>query len=258
VPEITPALPLFAQRRRYTLATLEAAEQIANVAGVLQTDAPADGEADEVTAGETIDIERGTLLSLPYGWKMGQADAKQPTASYVQFQNAIIAEMARCFNMPFNIAAGNSSGYNYSSGRLDHQAYHKSLQVERFEIIEVLADPIFFAWFEEARLVPGLLPQAARSDAYRAQLSTKWFFDGQGHVDPVKEAQGQTIRLQNGTTTLAIEAAREGHDWHDLVDQRAAEQEYIASKGLAPAAPAPSEPDPGDEPEETETEEAER
>ncbi len=46
IPEITPALPLFAQLRRYTLAVLAAAETAADFAAVLYTDAPANGEAD--------------------------------------------------------------------------------------------------------------------------------------------------------------------------------------------------------------------
>jgi capsid protein len=40
IPEITPALPLFAQLRRYTLATLTAAEIAAMLAGVMQTNLP--------------------------------------------------------------------------------------------------------------------------------------------------------------------------------------------------------------------------
>lgn len=239
IPEITSALDLFAQRRRWRGATLEAAEQIANIAGVLQTDAPADGDADEVPAGETIDMERGTLLSLPYGWKMGQAKAEQPTATFVQFQNALIAELARCLKMPFNMAAGDSSSSNYASGRLDHQAYFKAITVERAEMIDVMLDPIFWAWFEEARLVRGLLPAAARTEKYARSLATSWFFDGSGHVDPSKEAQGQKTRLETGTTTLAIECAREGNDWREIVAQRSTEKQYLEEMGLTSAATAP-------------------
>ena len=43
-----PALPLFAQLRRFTLAVLSAAETAADFAGILYTDAPANGEADAV------------------------------------------------------------------------------------------------------------------------------------------------------------------------------------------------------------------
>jgi hypothetical protein len=41
IPDITPALPLFAQLRRFTLAVLAAAETAADFAGILYSDAPA-------------------------------------------------------------------------------------------------------------------------------------------------------------------------------------------------------------------------
>jgi capsid protein len=43
IPDIMPALPLFAQLRRFTLAVLGAAETAADFAGILYTDAPAGG-----------------------------------------------------------------------------------------------------------------------------------------------------------------------------------------------------------------------
>jgi capsid protein len=46
IPEITPALPLFAMLRDYSLATLDAAKAAAYFAGILYTDAPANGEAN--------------------------------------------------------------------------------------------------------------------------------------------------------------------------------------------------------------------
>lgn len=48
IPEITPAQPLFAQLRRFTLAVLGAAEAAADFAGILYTDAPANGQAGDV------------------------------------------------------------------------------------------------------------------------------------------------------------------------------------------------------------------
>ena len=51
LPDILPALPLFAQLRRYTLAVIAAAESAANIAVLMKTNAPAGGEAAEVTQG---------------------------------------------------------------------------------------------------------------------------------------------------------------------------------------------------------------
>ena len=79
VPEITPALPLFAMLRRYTLAVLGAAEQAALPSGVIYTDAPADAEAAGVEPMDEVEMERGTWLTMPYGWKVNQVRAEQPT-----------------------------------------------------------------------------------------------------------------------------------------------------------------------------------
>jgi len=78
VPEITPALPLFAQLRRYTLAVLGAAETAADFAAVLYTDAPAGGEATPVEPLDVIELEKRMATTLPDGWKLGQIRAEQP------------------------------------------------------------------------------------------------------------------------------------------------------------------------------------
>lgn len=252
VPELTPALELFAYDRRYMSSTVEAAEHLANIALLLRTIGPADGDitdeerSDDDYAPEPLDsfdIERGQMLTLPDGYDISQPKAEQPTATFVEFHNAIIGAIARALNIPFNVAAGNSSGYNYASGRLDHQGYHKSIRIEREKIVETLLDPIFEAWFSEAVLIEGLLPEEARSEDYRRSLRTTWFWDGFGHVDPTKEAQGQKLRLESGTTTLAIEAAREGFDWKDILTQQSEELKLRKKLGLpTPTSSKPSAP----------------
>ncbi|MCE5340901.1 MAG: phage portal protein [Planctomycetaceae bacterium] len=134
IPEITPALPLFAQLRRYTLAVIAAAETAADFAAVLYTDSPANGEAANLEPMDVVQLEKRMATTLPDGWKLGQIEAHQPTTTYGEFKNQILNEIARCLNMPFNIAACNSSGYNYASGRLDHQTYYKSIRVDQADI----------------------------------------------------------------------------------------------------------------------------
>ena len=69
--------------------------------------------------------------TLPDGWKLGQIKAEQPGTSYAEFKREILNEIARCLNMPYNIAAGDSSDYNYASGRLDHQTYYRAIRIEQ-------------------------------------------------------------------------------------------------------------------------------
>jgi len=243
IPDITPALPLFAQLRRFTLGVISAAETAADFAGVLYTDAPANGEAEDVEPMDAIELEQRMLLTMPGGWKMAQMKAEQPSTTYGEFKREILNEIARCLNMPFNVAAGNSSGYNYASGRLDHQTYFKSIRIEQAHIERCVLDHIFNMWFDEAVLVEGLLPQSMRlRDAVRTH---QWFWDGTEHVDPAKEANAQSTRLDSRTTSLAREYAKQGLDWEAELRQIAKERELMHSLGIAPvdAADAPDRPD---------------
>jgi len=237
IPDIMPALPLFAQLRRFTLAVLGAAETAADFAGILYTDAPANGEADKVEPMDIIELEKRMLLTMPGGWKMGQVEAQQPSTTYGEFKKEILNEIARCLNMPFNIAACNSSGYNYASGRLDHQTYYKSLRVEQSHLESVVLDRILAAWLYEAVLVSGLLPLGMRTAGIPEH---QWFWDGHEHVDPQKEASAQETRLRNHTTTLADEYAKRGQDWETQVRQRAKEVALIRELGLPEAQAAPA------------------
>ncbi|MBA3707369.1 MAG: phage portal protein [Planctomycetes bacterium] len=230
IPEITPAIPLFAQLRRYTLAVIAAAETAADYAGIVYTDAPAGGEADQVEPMDTIELEKRALLTMPGGWKMEQMRAEQPTTTYAEFKHEILNEIARCLNMPFNIAAGNSSSYNYASGRLDHQTYYKSIRVDQARLVSQIIDRVFAAWVREAILIEGFLPQRLRS--VDTDWSHQWFWDGHEHVDPAKEANAQATRLASHTTTLADEYARKGQDWEIQLNQRARELTLMRQLGL--------------------------
>ena len=171
------------------------------------------------------------------------------SSGYVQHE--ILNEIARCLNMPFNIAAGNSSGYNYASGRLDHQTYYKAIRVDQARMAIQALDRIFAAWIREAILIEGFLPQRLRLIA--TDWSHQWFWDGHEHVDPAKEANAQATRLENLTTTLADEYARKGQDWEVQLRQRSRELALMRELGIElkpaaggpaqkPAAPPPADP----------------
>lgn len=235
IPDIMPALPLFAQLRRFTLAVLAAAETAADFAGILYTDAPANGEADAAEPFEPIELEKRALLTMPGGWKMSQMEAEQPATTYGEFKREILNEIARCLNMPANVARADSSGYNYASGRLDHQTYFKAIRVEQSHLECVVLDRILAAWLDEAAFIPGLLPDGLPPIA---SWDHQWFWDGREHVDPAKEASAQATRLSSHTTTLAEEYARRGLDWEEQLRQRAKEVALLNELGIT--APAPT------------------
>jgi len=228
VPWFTPAIPLFAYLRRWTLATIAAAETAANISAVLET-VPSGIEVDAVEVGEEVEIARNAMLTLPDGAKMNQFKPEQPSSTYKEFKAEILNEIARCLNMPYNVAAANSSGYNYASGRLDWQVYFRFIKTVQGWIERKFCNRVFFAWLKEAMLTPGL--QLPMVNPFK--LKVQWFWPGQEHVDPVKEAVAQRIKLKESkTTNLANEYAKQGQDWERELEQRARELEKIKELGL--------------------------
>lgn len=241
VPEITPSLPLFAQLRRYTLAVIAAAETAADIAAYLETDSPASGEADELEPLDQIPIEQRMMLTLPMGWKINQLKAEQPATGYREFKKEILNEIARCLHMPFNVAAGNSEGYNYSSGRLDHQLYFRGIEIDRRQLELIALDRLFSDWLREAILIEDYLPQSLRT--VRTDWSHQWFWDGGDLLDPEAESKALDNLLAVNGTTLADWYARKGQDWQAKLRQRAREIKLAKELGIVTADPADASAD---------------
>ena len=227
MPEVTPALKLFAQLRRYTEAVCAAAETAADFAGFLRTNSPA-AEVDEVEAFAEMPIEKRAMVTLPDGWTFEQLKAEQPTSTYAMFKREILNEIGRCLQLPFNVAALDSSSYNYASGRMDHQVYATTQRVVRDDIERVMLDRVLAAWVNEATLA-GYMPEGVPPFS---EWDWSWQWDGKEHVDPNKEANAADTRLRNHTTTLAAEYAKQGKQWDVELRQRAAELSLMQDLGL--------------------------
>jgi lambda family phage portal protein len=242
VPEITPALPLFAMLRRYTLAVLLAAETAADFAAVLETvSAPFDDEGNpdiaEVDPFDSVDIDRGMMTSIPRGWKMNQFKPEQPVTTYKQFRDAILNEIARCLNMPANKARCDSSGYNYASGRLDHGTYYESIDVDRNQCEIEVIDRIFGWWLDEAMLIPGYLPPMP---TFEDGLSHRWYWNGHKHSDPTKEANAAKTLHALGLLTDEAYLLGEGIDPEEHFEQLKRQHKRRAE--LAKLSPQPPQP----------------
>lgn len=255
VPWLTSSLPLLAYLRRYTLATIDAAETAAKIAAMMESQDVEVDQVEDVDDMEEIDIPRSSMLTVPRGWRAKQMKAEQPAAQYESFKHEQLAEIGAGMDMPRNIAGADSSEYNYASGRLDHQAFFKAVGVIRVGIRRRKIRPLIQAAVAERRLgavrTKRLERKLRRLDARDVARRAEVYWDGQEHVDPQKEALAQNVRLGNGATNLAREAAREGRDWQREADQLAREVEYYHERGLMHPCErelGPAPPDSSEEP----------
>ncbi|MBE3132787.1 MAG: phage portal protein [Acidobacteria bacterium] len=211
VSEIASTLGLYAQLRDFVDSVIAAAKTAADHALVMKTTLlPDEAAAAEIEPFAELEISPNSGVFCPEGWEPFQLKAEQPSTTTPQFVQFIINQAARPWSMPKNIALCDSSEYNYASGRLDHQTYYKAIRVEQAQCESFVLDRIFDAWMAAARDVIG---------APIGQWPHQWFWDGWEHIDPLKEANAEDIRLKNRSTNHAATYARRGQDWEEEVYQ---------------------------------------
>mgnify|MGYP000477655023 CR=1 FL=1 len=218
VPEFRSTLNVGASSRRMREATVAGVEAIARLGAVtIKTQLPPD-EADPVTPLSTVEIPKGTMTALPMGWEAMQLKPEQPGATYQEFLRSQINETARPKSIPYNLAACDSSSYNYASGRLDHQTYFIALDVEREDANDLVLDPLFDLWWQEAVLVFGWNGDAGEPPPHQ------WAWPKHPVADVQAENSAKDTRLRNGTAFLSQIYAEEGRDFEDELPKMA--QDY--------------------------------
>ena len=186
--ELAPALPLWAELRRYTMAVVAAAEIAADFAGVIESDASAfQDDPDEFSESFlTVDVEKRMLMTLPAGWKLKQLQAEQPTDTFKDFEEAIVKQASRVLRVPLNIATGSSRDSNFASARLDYILYWGDCDIERQDCEDTILEPMFRQWLiEETRGAEEEIPH-------------RWFWPRRLPIDEVKHAQAQKTLFDIG------------------------------------------------------------
>ena len=237
IPELTSCLKLFAQLRRVTLAVAQAFETAANVAIIFSTDLPSMGTAAPLTPLDRVPIVRGTGLVLPEGWKPEQMKAEQPTTTFAMFRREILTEIGQCLQMPCNVITGDSSEYNFASGRLDQQVFFKSLEVERDRITRIIITPLVehalreleeYSFYDGTSRINKLAKRYVRAKRREGWImgmpAISWRYPMIQHVDPVKEAQAHQILYSMGAESLYDVCAAYGRDVEDVQEQYAREK----------------------------------
>ncbi len=202
IPETAPALPLFAYIRRFQLATVAAAEIAADYAGVMETDAGALDAAGanfaDLAPEEIMDVDRGSLVSLPFGWKLSQLKSEHPATTHEMFVEAVLSEIGRCLLMPYNRAAGKSVKYTFASGKLDRDTYLDHVDIEREVVEKQVLQRVWEWWLDEAALIPGVIPNGIGP---LHLLKPAWAWPLHRETDPQKQAAADISYWQNGLLT---------------------------------------------------------
>lgn len=234
VPWLASVLDVVAQLREFDADTLQAARSAAMLAVLLTAK---NGETAPITVGTSVELERGTMTTLPPGYEAMQVAAQHPNNNYSEFRGEKLCEIGRAIQMPLMMVKLDSSKHNYSSARFDNQLYLRGVRDTRKMIeSEGLDDLLKTVRIEGERA--GLLPRAPR------KVEWMWVWPNSPHVDPMKEAEARDTNLKNGTLTFAEALAADGKDSELTLTQlekerpRIAKLEPFPGSDAAKAAPA--------------------
>lgn len=259
---------------RYDEAELQAAVLNATLAAFLKSDFDHKALLDSLggdgeTVAEGIDAYnqgrlnywRDTSIDLP-GVKVTSLytnedivfpNAARPAAQFESFIRACLRNVASALGTTYEQLSMDWGQVNYSSARAALLEVWRGFYARQWFFGHGFLAPWFAAVIEEAvdagKIV---LPAGAPSfqEARAAWCAARWVGPGRGWVDPLKEAQAAEKRLQTGISTLEREAAEQGQDWQENMQQRARENAYASRKGLPlphveqkPPAPGPVKDD---------------
>lgn len=176
--------------------------------------------------------------------------APRQTAAFGDFQSVFLASIASALGISYEQLSMDWSKTNYSSARAALNEVWRMISRLRAVFIEQVVTPIYYAFLEEAfdrgylRLPTSARPMGLPAglddiDVFRlmpgAFTRARWLGPGRGYVDPVKEAEGASMRMRSLISTLERECAEQGEDYEDVLAQAAIEQAAREELGLPPA-----------------------
>ncbi len=242
VSRFAAALKSFRALSRFTDATLQSATVNALIVAFMKSNGGPGAvsesfEAKDVREFETwrqdhykehpVNLANGAQIPvLPYGDELQLQTASKDVASFDAFVRSILRLIAASLGVTYEELSMDYSQTNYSSARaaLVHAWAETVALMGLME--DQLVRPFVVAWAEEA-FDRGYvqIPEGAPDfyDAVDAYCQIHCIGPGRGFIDPTKEIDAASARIEANVSTLEDECDDQGKDWEEVLEQRARE-----------------------------------
>lgn len=180
---------------------------------------------------------------LPFGDKIHMEATNRAASDDGTFRSAFNRAFACIMGLSYEEFTGDYSETTFAGARQALISNHKLTTADRFQYCHATASLGFYGWLEEAVLTKRIHIPSHWPDFYEnwgAYAACNWMGPGMGWVDPVNEVKAAKMRVEEGFSSRTLEAALIGNDHGDIVDERAAEEQYAADKGVVLGTPAPA------------------
>lgn len=217
MPLLQSVLRVISGKQSYNYSTIDAADLAARPGLILQNNLPENTAEDLGPAGfmklnEMFDLPRGGGIAVNNA-TVSQIKPEYPANGLQWFVPALLTEQGAAMQMPRNMITNDSSGYNYSSGKLDFRSFFRNTDCDRYDYEQVVFDPTFEEWLTlDAQINDDSrqLLEAANGNAWEAART--WIYDPLPEIDAEKEYRAKEIGLRTGLTTIRRELQKQGID----------------------------------------------
>lgn len=245
IPYLAPVLEVMKQVGRYTEAELTAAIIKSFFSLFFEEQNASNGQfpiqqalnQEERVSIDPNDFElgSGTLNVLPPGYKVTTVDASRSLSTYEAFTKQLITQIGATLEQPYEVLlkAFNSS---YSASRAALLQAWAAYKIRRTWFSRDFCQPTYEAWLSEAIAIgriksPGFFNDPLKRKAW---CNAEWYGPVMGVLDPMKEIQASTLRVQAGVSTREKEAAEmTGTSWDENVERLSIEQNRMKELGIA-------------------------
>lgn len=181
-------------------------------------------------------LGKGSRMTMLFdGESIESVSSNHPHSGFAEFQKHALRYMASAVGTSYEQLAMDWSETNYSSARAALLEVWRHMLDERHRFIKGFVQPIYSAFLEEA-LDSGYIDVPSGATPFwedrAAWCRAKWIGPARGHIDPVKEALAAKMRIEMNLSTLADEAAEQGRDIYEIMQQRVRETEMMNALGI--------------------------
>ncbi len=175
------------------------------------------------TTGQKIkEFEPGMIAYLNPGEEILVHASNRPNSAFETFVYQIMLGVANAADVPYEVFANDWKDLNYSNARTVLLQAHLAFRSYQAYLITHFCTPVWESFVRDC-VVAGLVEAPGFAERSRDYMRCAWIPPGWQWVDPVKEAEGKRIEIENLMDTLSNVCATMGKDFEETAETRARE-----------------------------------
>lgn len=196
------------------------------------------GDTEISSAGTTRIIDNiapGMEITGEAGEELQGFSPNVPNAEYFEHVKLMLQIIGVNLGLPLCLTLMDGSETNFSGWRGAVDEARKGFRQQQRNLVDRLHTPLYRLKVSQWMAEDSALREVSKLSGVDL-FHHKWNTPRWGYIDPVKDAQGDMLRLQNGLTSPRRLHAERGAEWQEVSDEIVLDMAYMIRKAKQQAA----------------------